>query len=218
MSIPGKLRALSPTDGSTHWRISTARAFEGPAFGSRGNRVFVGHDGVVRALRLDDGAEIWRRTFDFTLSGVSTPRAGTSSTVFVGDYAGRLRALSPLDGTTRWTVTVEDGQFSPSVQRTHDRLIVGGTAGVHALDPVSGEQQWSQTPDAEGHFDISASTTVFANTRHRLWALDPETGTERWQYNPEERLVGPAAAGDQAVVGVGDTVYALDGAPRSNGS
>jgi outer membrane protein assembly factor BamB len=102
--------------------------------------------------------------------------------------------------------------FIPTVERTSETLYVGG-AGVHALDPVSGERRWSFTSDADG-VDVHASRTIFASAgRNGVWALDPGSGGVRWTFDPEREVVGPATAGTLAVVGVGGTVSALDGRP-----
>jgi len=207
---PARVRALDVTTGAERWRVDSPTVMYGPAVDSRGERAFVGYDGTVRAVGLADGRERWRRDVDFTISGVLTPRAAASTTVFVADRAGRLLALSPLDGGTRWTLSVDTDAFRPHVARTSERLFVGGP-GVYALDPVSGERAWSFTPAAVD-VDVHASTTVFAAVGHdRIHALDPADGTDRWQFAPESLLAGPATAGDLAFVGVGGTVYALDG-------
>ena len=167
---------------------------------------------VVRGLAHADGEELWRRAFDFTVSRITSPRAAMDETVFVGDNAGRLLALSPLDGETRWTLSVDrDEVFRPSVARTSERLYVAG-AGVHAVDPVSGERAWAFDPDVEGRVDVqTGASTVFAHTDRRVWALDPDSGDERWAFEPGSELAGVESAGDLAFVGVDGAVHALDG-------
>ncbi len=206
------LRAIEPASGDNRWSVSSA-SIEGPAVGNNGERVFLAHDGVVRALGLTDGGERWRREAGFTVSAVTRPRSAASTTVYVGDYDGRLLAVSPLDGGERWTLEVDREGFVPTVQRTSERLFVGG-AGVHALDPVSGERQWSFGEGSAKRLAVHASTTVFALDMQAdsLHALDPATGDQRWTFAPDAALTGLAAAGDTAFVGVEGTVYALDGA------
>ncbi|WP_248895758.1 PQQ-binding-like beta-propeller repeat protein [Haloplanus halobius] len=211
---PARLRALDVETGAERWRIDSPTVMYGPAV--RDERVFVGYDGTVRAVGLADGRERWRRDVDFSISGVLTPHAAASTTVFVADRAGRLLALSPLDGSTRWTLSVDTDAFRPHVVRTSERLFVGGQ-GVYALDPVSGERAWSFTPGAVD-VTVHASTTVFAAVgRDRMHALDPASGTERWRFAPGPLLAGPATAGDLAFVGVEGTVYALDGSRTASG-
>lgn len=175
-----------------------------------GERVFVRQDDTVKALALADGMERWQREFGFTISRMTTPKVAMDETVFVGDADGRLIALSPLNGETRWTLSVETDEFRPSVERTSERLFVAG-AGIHVVDPVSGERQWSFTPDVEGQISVDASQTIFASTDQHLWALDPDTGQERWQFTTGAKVAGVATAGNLAFAGVDQTVYALDG-------
>lgn len=102
MKTRGAIRALDPASGDERWRgESTEAGIDGPAFGRNGKRVFVSHDGALRALSVSDGGELWRREFDFTTTAVTRPRSGAGTTLYVGDYDGRLLALSPREGETR---------------------------------------------------------------------------------------------------------------------
>ncbi len=44
-----------------------------------------------------------------------------------------------------------------------------------------------------------------------LSALDPDTGERRWTFTSDGDVTGMAAAGSAAFLGVGSTVYGLDG-------
>jgi outer membrane protein assembly factor BamB len=208
---PRRLRALEPGTGEERWRFEGDERLDGPTYDTRAERVFLGHDDAVRALAHDDGSEVWRREFGFRVSTVTSPRAAMDETVFVAGADGRLLALSPLDGETRWTLELGDEPLYPTVRRTSETMFVGGN-GVHALDPVSGERRWAYTPDVEDRVVVHASTGVFASVNGEfVAAIDPETGEERWRFEPDGPFAGPATAGEVAVVGVGGTVYALDG-------
>lgn len=208
VDTPRRVRALAVASGDERWTVEA----ESQAYDNRAERIFVQNGGVVRGLALADGSERWRREFEFDVSRITSPRQAMDETVFVGDTDGRLIALSPLDGVTRWTLSVDSDGFEPSVERTSEWLFVAG-AGVHAVDNVSGERAWSFTPAVDSYVDVEtgAPSTVFARTTRHVWALDPETGEERWQFAPGGRLAGVSTAGDFAFVGVGGTVYALDG-------
>ena len=201
-----RVRAYGLEDGDERWQTTA----ETVGYDNRGERVFVEADDTVRALKRTDGTELWQREFDNGTSGIATPREAMDGTVFVGGSDGQLLALSPLDGETRWTLSIGSDNFWPSVERTSEQLFVAGS-GVHAVDPVSGERQWSFTPDGEGYVNVDVSQTVFARTKQHLWALDPETGEKRWQFAPGSRFAGVASAGDFAFVAVNGRVYALDG-------
>lgn len=201
-----RVRAYNLEDGVERWQSKA----ETVGYDNRAERVFVEADDTVRALNLTDGSILWQREFDDGISGITTPREAMDETVFVGDSDGQLLALSPLDGEIRWRLSIDSDQFWPSVERTSEQLFVAG-AGVHAVDPVSGERQWSFTPDVEEYVNVDASQTVFASTKRHLWALNPETGEKRWEFALGSRFAGVATAGDFAFVGVNGRVYALDG-------
>lgn len=210
VKTPGRVSALDMESGDERWRVEADTV----GYDNRGKRVFVQTGNTVRALALADGSQRWRREFDFDVSTVTTPREAMDDTVFVGDSDGRLLASSPLDGETRWTLSVDGDGFRPSVERTSELLYVGG-AGVHAVEPVSGERQWSFTPDVEERVDVDASTAVFASTDRRLWALNPKSGEVRWEFAPGGQFAGMASAGESAFVAVDGTAYALDGSESS---
>lgn len=203
-----RVRALDSETGDDRWAVEA----DSQAYDNRAERIFVQQDGVVQGLDLTDGSELWRREFDFSVSGITSPRQAMDETVFVGDSDGRVIALSPLDGTTRWTLSVDHEGFNPTVERTSERLFVAG-AGVHAVDDVSGERAWSFSPDVEGKVTVAtgAPSTVFATSQRHVWALDPETGTKRWEFAPGDDLAGVSTAGDLVFVGANGTVYAFDG-------
>lgn len=203
-----RVRTLEDESGDERWAVEA----DSQAYDNRSERVFVQHDGVVQGLDLTDGSELWRREFDFSVSRITSPRQAMDETVFVGDSDGRVIALSPLDGRTRWSLSVDRDGFNPSVERTSEWLFVAG-AGVHAVDDVSGERAWSFTPDVEGSINVEAGapSTVFATSQRQVWALDPETGEERWEFAPGSDLAGVSTAGDVAFVGTDGAIYALHG-------
>lgn len=203
-----QVRALDDETGDDRWTVEA----DSQAYDNRSEQVFVQKDDVVQGLDLQDGSTLWSRKFDFSVSGITSPRQAMDETVFVGDSDGRVIALNPLDGNTRWTLSVDHEGFNPTVERTSEWLFVAG-AGVHAVDDVSGERAWSFTPDVEGNVNVEtgAPSTVFATSQRHVWALDPETGTKRWEFAPGGVLAGVSTAGDFAFVGADGAVYALDG-------
>jgi outer membrane protein assembly factor BamB len=208
-----RLRALEPASGDERWRFETdGAALSGPAFGSRSERVVVGVGTALQALSLTEGTELWRRDLEFEITDIATPAAGMSSTVFVDAPDGRMLAVSPADGSNLWSHSDAGDRGALTVERTSDSLYVG-SGGVYAINPISGQQRWSFTPDVAGAVDVHASTAVFASAvdAGRLWALNPGSGERRWGVAPGAGFAGPATAGEVAVLGVDGTVYALDG-------
>ena len=184
-----RLRALDVEGGEERW---SAQA-ESHAYDNRAERVFGQQEGLVSGVGYADGEELWRRGFDFVVSRITSPRAAGDETVFVGDSSGRLLALSPLEGNTRWELSVDrNGSFRPSVARASERLYVAG-AGVHAVDPVSGDRAWAFEPDVEERVQVQtgAPSTVFAHSDRHVWALDPDAGD---RGGPSSRAPGSPAS------------------------
>ncbi|WP_255151184.1 PQQ-binding-like beta-propeller repeat protein [Halorarius halobius] len=204
----GGLRALDPATGDQRWQVTADERVDGPAYNRES--VFVGTD-AVQALALASGDEQWSRSFEFTVSGVTDAPGALGETVYVGDYDGRLLALSPLSGETRWTAEGFRGQFSPTARRFSGDLFVSSRT-VARLDPVSGEVRWRYEPDTRGYLGVDPGPeTVFVDApRAGLVAALAFDGTERWTYRPDG-YAGSDAAGNTVVVTAGGTVVSLNG-------
>ncbi|WP_192918416.1 outer membrane protein assembly factor BamB family protein [Salinigranum salinum] len=141
----GRVYAFSTADGSLQWRTEPlGRYGEAPAIA--GDHGFVGvarggdaEIGSVVALVLDDGAVAWRHDFpaeswvgDVVVGGDVVLAAARTSTGSDGQR-GRVVALDPLAGETRWTVDFD----APvgSLAAVDDRVYVGGDGFVAALAP-----------------------------------------------------------------------------------
>lgn len=205
-----RFRALDPATGEERWHVAADRRLSGPAFGTE--TVVVGVDDTVRRLALNDGSTEWERSFGFTVTAVTDAPGALADNLFVGDYDGRLLALSPLSGETRWTVDGWQEQFRPTARRSGGELYVTSRS-VRRIDPVSGESLWQYDPDARGSLGVDPGPeTVFVDG-HRaglVAALAPEEGTVRWQVSPDG-YAGSDAAGDTVFVAAAGRVSALDG-------
>lgn len=200
------LEVLDLSTGEPQWETDA----DNVAFDNSSERVFVQTGETLRGLSLTDGSDLWRREFNFDITQITTPRSATDETVFVGDVEGRVHAISPVDGETRWTLSIADGPYEPIAKRTSELLYLGG-AGVHAIHPTSGEREWSFTPDADSATNVYPSTSVFASTDDKVWALDTETGEPRWEFTRGGKFAGVANAGNFAFVALDGVAFALDG-------
>lgn len=200
------LEVMDLSTGEPQWETDA----DSVSFDNSSERVFVQTEETLRGLSLTDGSELWRREFDFDITQFTTPRSAMDETVFVGDVEGRVHAISPVGGETRWTLSIADGPYEPIAKRTSELLYLGG-AGVHAINPTSGEREWSFTPDADSATNVYPSTSVFASTDDKLWALDTETGEPRWEFTRGSKFAGVANAGNFAFVALDGVAFALDG-------
>lgn len=208
------LSALVTEDGTERWRVATEDYVTGPAYDERA--AYYAADGTIHS-RAFDGTTRWRREADFTVTRVDRPAGGAADHVHVGDYDGRMLALSPHDGTVDWTLSVDRDQFRPSVARFSSRLYVA-ERDIRELDPVSGDVQWALRPAGEGSLDVHPGPgTVFvaAPRTGAVFSVLPGDGQQRWRYAPAAYR-GLATAGNTAFVTAGARLEALDGQPRQD--
>ncbi|MEN6334965.1 MAG: PQQ-binding-like beta-propeller repeat protein [Phycisphaerales bacterium] len=158
----GKLYAVAP-DGQLRWTHATGGAvYSSPAVGAKGD-VYVGStDGTLYALAAGDGAELWR--FKTKGPGVlpngavfASPSIGPDGTVYVGGlYDPTLYALSPADGSVKWSCRFPNTSKDPN------------TGGWPFASPV-----------------VAADGTIYQTLLcdPNLYAIEPASGAIRWSVN-----------------------------------
>jgi len=178
--------------------------------------VFVAGETGLLALDATSGERRWSRSYG-PETAVSGPVVGDALYVAVDD---EVRALSPADGSPRWTSTAPAAPVR--------RLVAdGGTVAVTTegtvesrgavLAIVDGEERWQfRAEDATvsrfGGLAVGddAVYAVGENSGSATWhhALEPATGEERWRANGLNHSTALTVAGDAVLAGgfYGNTV------------
>jgi outer membrane protein assembly factor BamB len=229
-SRDGAFFALDARSGAQRWRHETGElipwewGFEGWDVYTSSPVVvdttvlFGAGDGVLYALELESGGELWRLPTGGRIR--STP-AVADGTVFVGSTDGVVYAADLLSGEVRWTHET-DGASLHSADLGVDRksiitpptvvagaVYVGSRDGyLYSLDQATGERRWRA--DHEGSWAMSSPAVVggrvYSGTSDGSFvhALDAASGDELWRFS---------AAGYtwSSPVVVGSTVYIGDG-------
>jgi outer membrane protein assembly factor BamB len=158
--------------------------------------VFGAGDGVLYALDLASGGELWKFSTEGRIR--STP-AIADGAVYVGSADGRAYALDLKTGREIWRHET-DGVAIRSADQGVDRksiisspTVAGGTVYIgsrdgfmYALDQETGERKWQVSHD--GSWAVSSPAvlddTVFSGTSDGRFvhAIDVVTGEERWRY------------------------------------
>lgn len=193
-----------------------------------GVAVVAGGDGVLRRLRLEDGALLGETDLGTRLRSSPAVHDGRG---FVGGADGVVYAVELATGRVVWRhetegaalVSADHGydrrtvQASPAV--ADGRVYIGGRDGrLYALDAETGERLWAAeyTPSWVVSSVAVGEEAVYTGTSdaHVVEALDAATGERRWSRDLGTRVLGsPSLVGGVLLVPGGDGVlYALDAA------
>lgn len=206
-------------DGTEQWSLSLgdgAFVHGAPTAVPRGNWVGVGTgDGRVRLLAAADGRVRFDRTF---ASGVDAAVVAPvrRRELYVTTERGRIHAFrrDGSDWMRRWSHDVFGGvDHAPAVS---ERVVVGTTAGVEALDD-QGHGRWRRGLPAPvvTRPTLVESVALVGTDAHVLHAFDVGTGEHRWRRtiiknpHPGESVEGIAATPDRVYVTDSRAVHAL---------
>ena len=190
----------------------TTESWAGLSTDSQANAIYVASGKHVLALDPDSGAILWEyKDKDTTFFA---PPTVEDEVIYVGDYAGRLHAISS-QGEPLWRyvpgkqailgpieITPKDRVIG-SVAVDSDKVYFGlGSRNVVAVSRQTGEEVWTfhtrhgvwsrplyldedPSPEHEG------AVLYVVSLDHNLYALDAQTGKELWRKN-----LGGAAPGN----------------------
>lgn len=177
-----------------------------------GDKIFtIDHEGILTAVNLKKGNEIWSKHVTKTWSGLAgkavhlfkDPDANDGITggvssgsglLFIGNYAGEVIALSQIDGKEVWRKQVK-GEIA-SVPQTNGQVVAVQTMNgkLFVLDAKTGADMWFfENPPPVLTLRGTAAPVVtdsaifagFANGR--LMAFNPSNGLILW----EQRMAMP---------------------------
>lgn len=225
---PDALVGVNTDDGTVRWRRSGVGDGErrvGDVHAGR-DRVFAVWDagrGVSDKLAAHDpstGKVAWELTTNTTL-GAALPVGDRLFAVATFSVGQRLLEFDPRTGDRRGSAPVSlastpplafaDGTLFSGTYRDTDGFL--GRWTLCALDPATGEREWSRDVDGYGvggrysagspHLTVADGRVYFGTGPATLYALDAADGSVEWTYQPEE---GATATGHAPVVD-GSRVY-----------
>jgi outer membrane protein assembly factor BamB len=228
-TFDGRFYALDARTGRASWRYGSGRCgWASPALSARVViETFIGHscaedvpgaDGEVVAFDRATGRIRWRRVVGPTES--SPLVAG--GLVYVGDWSGRVFALSARTGATRWVYRT-GGKVKSSAALAGGRLYLGSYDGhVYCLNARSGRLIWRAVAQPRlgglGSFystpALDYDRVYIGSTDGKVYSFGAETGKLRWS-RPTGGYVYAAPAVWHELVLVGSysrRFFALDAA------
>jgi outer membrane protein assembly factor BamB len=188
--------------------------------------------GLVVALRVSDGHELWRRSFSVSESSLLL----VDGVLYFGSWDGAVYALDTRSRKLLWR-TQTDGEVNSSAAYGSNTIFIGNNAGsMYALNAKTGAVRWrarSASSFLHGREYFYATPTVaygrvFAgNTDGRVYAFGAATGNLLWERQAGTYVYTAPAVWDRKVfvgtydgrflamdAATGDTVWSHD-APAS---
>lgn len=232
VAVDGSVFALDATTGDVAWEAD---------LGSRANASPTVVDGTVYvpvrnesrgrsfplyALDAETGAERWHHEPEQGFGAVPLAASPTvhDGTVYATDELRYVYALDATDGDGEWRTRIRNPRSSPTVYdgEAGERVFVGSSDGLHALDTETGDVDWSyeavdsvveSTPTVTDVDELGPTVFVGCEDEH-LYALDAETGQREWRFDAGAAIdASPTVTdGGTVYVGVEDVVYGLDAA------
>jgi len=167
-----------------------------------GTAYFVGHDGYLHAVNLDDGEAAWQlapKQHRVGVYGDPTPRITLvpGRVIYAPSLEGTISAHDPSNSGQRiWTREVGAGLSSPAAYNPSNRTVAVGTSDgdVVFLSGDTGSEKWrletGNAVVAEPYLQ-GESLAFVGSTDDRLYALD-------WR---EQRVIDQLELGDDILVG-----------------
>jgi outer membrane protein assembly factor BamB len=137
-------------------------------------------DGVVRALSIGDGAEVWATDLGAALT--ATPLV-THGALIIGDEASTLHALDTGDGHPRWR-SVLDGPVSGAAVIEGETIVIATRTGsAFGVDRRTGAVTWRAGlgGPVERSVAVSNGVAYLGVTPATVVAVSTDDGTERWR-------------------------------------
>lgn len=233
-STNGRAYAVNIADGSSLWEVQVGSEFGAAvrdAYVSGGTVYYIIQGGPppfagdVVALDAVTGDARWRYStvaaHPEELSPLG-PVAVIGSTVAFGDINGSVHAVDATTGESLWDAPAAAGEEGQRHGRWlvavgDELLAIGGSGDITALDPLTGDDRWSNRASTVGAFGPIATDgrtiyVLFAGNR-QLGAYDASTGKELWLISPPggaQRFGGlPLAASDTLFVSTTNELLAL---------
>lgn len=195
--------------------------YVGNAFGSfwslpvvSQGRFFVGvNDGQgkwLKAFRLSDGEELWRKAVATKYVPLGPVIAGPRVFIAGDEPVGHIDAYSAR-GTFLWTSAPTGSQYiifdAPVVTGNLVYVTAGGTGGdIYAFKVADGTESWHQSVvNGQGGSPTVAGGRIFATYPGQYYAFNALTGTPIWHHD-----FGVSGGGGSTPTATTSIVYMID--------
>jgi eukaryotic-like serine/threonine-protein kinase len=202
------LYGLGLKDGKMLWQFKTKGQVHATAAVSNGIAYISGCDGVLRAIRIADGKQVYE-VITGSYTGAS-PAIVDDRYAFFGTYDNDVHAYDLKTKQRIWRYENKARQFPfySSAAVTENKVVLGGRDKiVHCFQQLTGKELWSFATRArvESSPVVSEGRVYIGSNDGRFYVLDFNTGAKIWEYQAGEPLsASPAVAEGRIVIGSQD--------------
>ena len=232
-AMDGFVHALD-VDGKLRWKTKVSGTVRTTPVLAEDAMYIVGEDDVITALAREDGQVLWayekQPTDEITISG----HAGlllAEGRLYAAFTDGAVAALNPLDGRLLWEIeTATDVERRPgNVPQFFDvdttpviyrgtLFIASFTAGLYALDAVSGTVKWRDPAfKTVTGLAVAGRMLIVSSARRGVLMLDLRSRKVMWEKSPERGAPTPPVVTPTGTVIYGETQGSLLALALSNG-
>jgi len=206
---------LLDSKGKLVWKVDASSEVLMPAK-IAGNLIIIRSvDGLISALNLEDGSEVWTFKRDvpaLSLRGNSSPII-KQGYLFNGLDNGRLVTLDLLDGHTVFDIAVASPSGRSELERLvdvdghsvieKDQLYMSSYQGrIVSIDIRRGQLSWSRKLSTYSGVGYSSSGLFISDDKDSIWALDSANGATLWKQEKlkARQITRPVAIKNALVV------------------
>ncbi|MBN2093143.1 PQQ-binding-like beta-propeller repeat protein [candidate division KSB1 bacterium] len=173
--------------GKKVWTFKTKSQLHSSPAQKEGILVVGSDDGIVYALKVENGFEKW--TYQTAGTIYATPVIH-DSIVYIGSFDNYLYALNLKNGTLNWKFQTK-AKITQAVAVTDDFLWVGSNDYcLYCLNRLDGSLVWKfQAQSIITTTPVVARQVVIVGSADKhYYALDIKTGNPVWQYETKGRI------------------------------
>ncbi|MDD2890719.1 MAG: PQQ-binding-like beta-propeller repeat protein [bacterium] len=163
MSDDGYLYAIN-SDSTLKWKTlttTTGAKYSSPTLSPDEGTIFVGcSNNKLYAFKTSDGSVRWSYVTSDEVR--STPAVGSDTTIYIGNYSGRLYAINP-GGTLKWSLALGGtANSSPALDESRGMLYIGSNNNrLNAVNISDGVLKWTKA--LSGNPGYSSPAIAYVN-------------------------------------------------------
>ncbi|MEM7434020.1 MAG: PQQ-binding-like beta-propeller repeat protein [Myxococcota bacterium] len=232
-ALDGDIHALD-AEGNLLWQAPLSGALRNQPVLTEDALYVVGENDVVTALSRKDGTVLWTYEKELIEEITIGGHAGlllAEGRLYAAFTDGAVSAIDPLDGSLLWEietatdVPIRQGNLPRFLDIDTTPVLYEGTlfvasftAGLYALDAVSGTLEWRDPKlTAVTGLAVAGRTLVIASARRGVLMMDLRSREVLWEKSPERGAPTPPVVTERGTVLYGETQGSLLALALSDG-